>query len=114
MKVVIGDFNAQVGRDNEGWKEVMQQQGLGEINDTDERLLSYCSANKLKVGGSQFTHKDIHKGTWRPPNELKVNQIDHMSLKKIDLIITRRTSQQRSRCWLGALLSHCKNPDKVK
>jgi len=29
----------------------MGQQGPGELNENGERLLSYCSANKLKVGG---------------------------------------------------------------
>jgi exonuclease III len=82
MKIVLGDFNAQVGKDNEGWEEAMGQQGLGERNDNGERLLSYCSVNKLKVGGSLFTHKDIHKGTWRSPNGLTVNQIDHICLSR--------------------------------
>ena len=45
-------------------------------------MLSLCSAYKLKVGGSLFAHKDIHKGTWRSPNGLSVNQIDHICLSR--------------------------------
>jgi len=60
----------------------MGQQGPGELYDNGERLLSYCSVNKLKVGGSLFAHKDIHKGTWRSPNGLTVNQIDHIFLSR--------------------------------
>ena len=60
----------------------MGKPGLGEINDNGERQLSYCSENKLRVGGSLFAHKNIHKGTWRSPNGLTVNQIDHICLSR--------------------------------
>ena len=82
LKIVMGDFNAQIGKDNTGWEDVMGRQGLGEMNDNGERLLSYCSTNKLKVGGSLFNHRDIHKGTWRSPNGLTVNQIDHICVSR--------------------------------
>ena len=63
MKKVMGDFNAQVGNDNTGWEEAMGKKAIGERNENGERLLSFCSNNKLKVGGSMFQHKSIHKGT---------------------------------------------------
>jgi len=33
------------------------------VTDIIERLLNLCAANKLKVGGSHFCHKIIHKWT---------------------------------------------------
>jgi len=64
MKIVMGDFNAKIGEDNEGYEDVMGRQALGRINDNGERLRSWCSANNLKIGSSLFKHKRIHKGTW--------------------------------------------------
>jgi hypothetical protein len=53
-----------------------------ETNGNGERLLSDRSANKLKVSGSLIIHRDIRKGTWRSPNGLTVNQIDHIFLSR--------------------------------
>jgi len=79
MKIVMGDLNAKIGGDNEGYEDVMGRQALGEIiNNNGERLRSWCSTNSLKIGGSLFKHKNIHKGTWRSPDGTTVNQIDHI------------------------------------
>jgi len=71
--------------------------------------------NRLKVGGSLFAHKDIHKGTWRSPkwSDCQPNW-SHLSIKKMDVILAWGTCQQRCRCWLRSLLSHCQNPDKIE
>jgi len=78
LKIVMGDFNAQVGSDNKGWEETMGRECLGDRTDNGDRLLSFCIANKLKVGGSWFKHKIIHKGTWLSPDMKTLNQIDHI------------------------------------
>ena len=80
MKIIMGDFNAQIGRDNTGWEETLGKEAIGVRNENGERLLSYCSSNKLRIGGSMFRHKNIHLGTWRSPNGSTVNQIDHMNV----------------------------------
>ena len=82
MKLVMRDFNAQVGRDNNAWEETMGKEAIGDRTDNGERLLSYCSSNKLKIGGSLFQHKDIHKGTRRSPSGQTVNQIDHICISR--------------------------------
>jgi len=57
MKIILGDFNAQVGTDNIAWEETMRKDAIGERNDNGERLLSYCSSNKFKIGGVFFNTK---------------------------------------------------------
>ena len=38
INMMIGDFNAKIGDDNTGYKEVMGLEGLGEVNDNGERF----------------------------------------------------------------------------
>ena len=61
LKIVMGDFNVQVGAENGGWEETIGKEALGERTDNGERLLSYCSTNKLRIGGTLLQHKNIHK-----------------------------------------------------
>ena len=63
MKIVMGDFNVQIGMCNNGHEDVMGTQALGVRNDNGDRLLSFCSTHGLKIGGSIFRHKNIHNGT---------------------------------------------------
>ena len=76
--IVMGDLNAKIGQDNEGWEKVMGQHGLGRMNENGERLATFCGNNDLVIGGSLFKHKDIHKITWTSPNARDQNQIDHI------------------------------------
>lgn len=82
LKIVMGDFNSQIGADNAGWEDTIGTEAIGERTDNGERLLSLCSTNKMKIGGSLFMHKNIHKGTWRSPDGQTVNQIDHFCISR--------------------------------
>lgn len=35
--IVMGDLNAKIGEDNEGWEKVMGRHGLGRMNENGER-----------------------------------------------------------------------------
>ena len=76
--IVMGDLNAKIGEDNEGWKSMLERHGLERMNENGERLATYCCNNNLMIGGSLFKHKDIHKITWNSPNTRHQNQINHM------------------------------------
>jgi len=49
----------------DGREEVTDSKDTGYLTDIDQRLLNLCAANGLKVDGSLFWLKNIHKGTWR-------------------------------------------------
>ena len=50
--IVMGDVNAKIGEDNEGWEKVMGRHGLGRMNENGERLATFCGNNDLVLGGS--------------------------------------------------------------
>ncbi|KAL5259045.1 hypothetical protein ACHWQZ_G009498 [Mnemiopsis leidyi] len=83
LKLLLGDFNAKVSSERYGSEAVIGGESLhSSSNDNGTRLVDFCATNQLVIGGTIFQHKDIHKGTWRSPNGLTVNQIDHICIGK--------------------------------
>ena len=82
ITILMGDFNAKIGSDNTGYEEVMGAHGLGEMNENGERFADFCSLNRLMIGGTIFPHKRIHKATWRSPDHITENQIDHICISR--------------------------------
>jgi hypothetical protein len=80
--ILMGDFNAKIGADNTGYEEVMGTQGLGQMNENGEMFADLCALNSLVIGGSVFPHKRIHKATWRSPDHVTENQIDHVCISQ--------------------------------
>ena len=75
--IVMGDFNAKAGSDNNGYEKTMGVHGLGTQNDNGERLCEFSQMNGLVITGTLFPHKDIHKATWISADGRTRNQIDH-------------------------------------
>ena len=83
IKLVLGDFNARVGRDSDAHPGVIGKHSYHtESNDNGKRMLDFCTMHQLTIGGTLFEHKDIHKTTWRSPNGHTVTQIDHICISK--------------------------------
>lgn len=84
--IVIGDLNAQLGTDRNGYEKVMGPHGHGRRNSEGEQLLDFCLRNSLVVKNSWFNKRVSHKITrysW-----------DGQSKTVIDYVIT---DQERSR-----------------
>ena len=54
LLLVMGDLNAKVGEDNEGYENIIGSHGAGEINDNGERLVDFCGLNNLVLIGTIF------------------------------------------------------------
>nr|KAG5700908.1 hypothetical protein BaRGS_012315 [Batillaria attramentaria] len=80
MTILMLDFNAKIGSDNTGYEDTTGTHGLGQMNENGERFADFCALNQLVIGGSIFPHKHIHKATWRSPDHVTENQIDHICI----------------------------------
>jgi len=91
--LVLGDANAKLGKEDV-YRGVSGKHTLHEIsNRNGEMLLALALGNNLTVMSTQFQHKKIHKGTWLAPDQMTLNQIDHVLItsKKKELIEDVRT-----------------------
>merc|ERR550537_1977921 len=83
IKLLLGNFNAKITSDRHGCEAVIGGESLhSSSNDNGTRLVDFCAANELVIGGTLYQHRDIHKGTLRSPNGLTVNQIDHICISR--------------------------------
>ncbi|VDP44640.1 unnamed protein product [Heligmosomoides polygyrus] len=79
--LLAGDFNAHVGRNRDGWEEVLGRYGI-EVNDNGVRLLTFAAANGLMIGNSIFQHKQKHQLTWRAPNGNESALLDYVLVNR--------------------------------
>ena len=65
--LLIRDFNARIGRDNDKLPLVMGKHGIRKCNSKGELLLALCSEFKLIVTNTMFKQNDERKTTWMYP-----------------------------------------------
>ena len=83
MLIILGDMNAQIGRETAAFHGSIGRHSLHETcNDNGIRMATLATAYGLVVGGTLFPHKDKHKGTWISPDGNTINQIDHVMVKR--------------------------------
>ena len=97
MKILLGDFNAKVGREDIFKPTIGKESLHATSNDNGIRLVNFATSKNLIVKSTTFPHKDIHKYTWTSPDGLTHNQIDHILIDK-----RRHTSVVDIRTFRGA------------
>jgi len=71
----LGDFNAVWGTDR---SPVVGPAGSGTPNYNTDCLLGFCSGNGLRISGSWFHRRDIHRLTWFSNDGCTAKEIDHV------------------------------------
>jgi len=97
MKILLGDFNAKVGRENV-FKPTNGNESLHQhSNDNDVRIVTFATSKNLVVRGMMFPHRNFHKYTRTSPNGKTNNQNDHILIDR-----RRRTNILDVRSFTGA------------
>jgi endonuclease/exonuclease/phosphatase family metal-dependent hydrolase len=81
MKILLGDFNAKVGKEDI-FKPTIGNESLHEINyDNGVGVVNFVTYKNLIVRSTMLQHRNIHKVTWTPDGKTH-NQIDHILIDR--------------------------------
>ena len=75
MKILLGDFNAKVGRENIFKPTIWNESLHKDSNDNGVRLVNFATSKNLVVKSTMFPHRNIHKYTWTSPDGKTHNQV---------------------------------------
>ena len=99
-RVILGDFNARVGRDYSSWEGVLSRHGVGKINDNGLHLLSKCAEHSLCITNTLFRMADKYKTTWMHSRSKHWHLIDFIIVPQWDIRDVRLTQAMRgAECW---------------
>jgi len=82
MKILLGDFNEKVGRENIFKPTIGQESLHQDSNDNGVRLVNFATSQNLMVKSTMFPHRNIHKYTWTSPDGKTQNQIYHVLISR--------------------------------
>jgi len=78
VKILVGDLNAKVGRENI-FKPTIGNVSLHQvINDNDDIIVNFVTSKNLVVKRPMFPPQNIHKYTWTSPDGKTHKQTDHI------------------------------------
>ena len=98
--LLLGDFNARVGRNADAWQQVIGQHGIGNQNSNGLLLLTLCSEFQLTITNTLFQMSNQYKGTWQHPRSKTWHMIDFVITRqkdRSDIKITR--AHRGTECW---------------
>ena len=79
----MDNFNAKVGEDqHENWVDAVDRFGLGKSKERGSQLLQFCTINGLVITNILFCHSPKRRVTWISPDNLTMNQIDYILVRK--------------------------------
>jgi hypothetical protein len=81
MKILLGDSNAKVGREDI-FKQIIVNKNLHEIsNDSGVSVVNFATSENHIFKSAMFPQRNIHKSTWTC-NGKTHNQIDYMLIDR--------------------------------
>jgi hypothetical protein len=82
MKILLGDFNAKLGREDIFKPTVGKESFHEDSNDNGVRVVNFATSKNLVVKSTIFPHRNIHKYTRTSPDGKTNNQIDNVLIDR--------------------------------
>jgi hypothetical protein len=82
MKILLGDFNAKVGRENIFKPTIGKESLHQDRNDNGVRIVNFATLKNLVVKCTMLPHRNIQEYTWTSPDGKTHNQIDHILIDR--------------------------------
>lgn len=80
--IVLGDFNAKIGKDGYIRGVVGRENIHDRTNNNGDRLCALVIISHMYIVSTKFKHKEEHKITWIISEKTEGNQIDYMPISK--------------------------------
>ena len=93
--IVLGDFNARVGKDFSTYEGVIGKHGKGNKNSNGDLLLSLCTQRELCITNTFFHQPDKNFFSWMHPRSKRWHLLDYVLTRRADLPDTLCTKTLR-------------------
>jgi hypothetical protein len=81
MKIMLGDLNAKLGKEDI-FKPTIGNESFHEVsNDNGDRVVKFATTKNLIVKSTMFLYRNIHKFTWTSDGKTH-NQIEHILIDR--------------------------------
>jgi exonuclease III len=82
MKILLGDFNAKVDKEDIFKPTIGNESSHETSNDNGVRVVNFATSKNLAVKRTMFPHNSVQKYTWTSPGGKTHNQIDHIFIDR--------------------------------
>lgn len=82
IRLIVGDLNAQVGRETSFGQTIGKGSCHLTTNNNGQKIVDFCSSKDLIISSTYFPRKNIYKHTWSAPDGKTKSQIDHIIIDK--------------------------------
>lgn len=80
--LLLGDFNAQIGKEDYIEQVAGKYTIHDKTNDNGKRLCNMATATNMIISSTKFQHPRHHKITWTTPDQKTGTQIDHILINR--------------------------------
>ena len=89
--LLLGDFNARVGKDHQLWEDIIGKEGIGNCNANGFLLLGLCAEHNLSITNTMYRLPNRYKTTWQHPRSKHWHMLDYVIVRQSDRKYVRVT-----------------------